>query len=101
MEWQYDWEVAGRLPLQLELVMAIGAKGEEMRHVFWIPAKQNPEAVMRQFQGGGAGAGGGGAGGGDNAEEGDDSTPEVEVERPGGNRGNRSGGGGGGRGGRR
>ena len=99
MAWQYDWEVAGRLPLQMELVMAIGAKGEEMRHVFWIPAKQNPEAVMRQFQMGGAGSGGGGGGGG--AEEPDGSTPEVEVGRPGGNQGNRSGGGSGRRGGSR
>ncbi|MCX6867140.1 MAG: prepilin-type N-terminal cleavage/methylation domain-containing protein, partial [Verrucomicrobia bacterium] len=31
MEWQYDWNVQGRLPLQLELTLAIGAKGEEMR----------------------------------------------------------------------
>jgi hypothetical protein len=49
MEWQYDWTVQGRLPLQLELTLAIGAKGEEMRQVFWLPAKQNPEVVMRQI----------------------------------------------------
>ena len=65
MEWQYDWNVQGRLPLQLELTMAIGAKGEEMRQVFWLPPKQNPEVVMRQLQqGGGTGTGGGGTGGG-------------------------------------
>ncbi|RYD41814.1 MAG: prepilin-type N-terminal cleavage/methylation domain-containing protein [Verrucomicrobiaceae bacterium] len=40
MEWQYDWDLQGRLPLQLELVMAIGAKGEEIRQVFWIPPKR-------------------------------------------------------------
>jgi prepilin-type N-terminal cleavage/methylation domain-containing protein len=49
MEWQYDWNVQGRLPIQLELTMAIGAKGEEMRQVFWLPPKQNPEVVMRQM----------------------------------------------------
>jgi len=49
LEWQYDWEIQGRLPLQLELTMAVGAKGEEMRHVFWLPPKQNPEAMMRQL----------------------------------------------------
>ena len=55
MQWQYDWDIQGQLPLQLELTMAIGAKGEEMRHVFWLPPKQNPEVVMRQMtQGGGA-----------------------------------------------
>ncbi len=49
MEWQYDWQLQGLLPLQLELTLAIGAQGEEMRHVFWIPSKQNPEVVMRQM----------------------------------------------------
>lgn len=49
MEWQYEWDVQGRLPLQIELTMAVGAKGEEMRHVFWLPPKQNPEVIMRQM----------------------------------------------------
>ena len=63
MEWQFDWEVQGRLPLQIELTLAIGAKGEEIRQIFWVPPKQNPEVVMRQMQqGGGAPAGGGGNG---------------------------------------
>ena len=58
MEWQEEWDIQGKLPIQLELIMAIGANGEEMRHVFWLPPKQNPEVVMRQMmQGGGAGAG--------------------------------------------
>ncbi len=56
MEWQYDWEIQGRLPLQLELTMAIGAKGEEIRQIFWVPPKQNPEVVMRQMQQSGANA---------------------------------------------
>ena len=56
MEWQYDWDIQGRLPLQLELTMAIGAKGEEIRQIFWIPPKQNPEVVMRQMQQSGANA---------------------------------------------
>ena len=63
MEWQYAWDVQGRLPLQLELTMAIGATGEEMRHVFWLPPKQNPEVIMRQMvQAAGANAGGTGGG---------------------------------------
>ena len=48
MEWQYDWDLQGRLPLQAELVMAIGAQGDEIRQVFWIPPKQNPEIYLRQ-----------------------------------------------------
>jgi len=49
MEWQYDWDLQGRLPLQAELVMAVGAKGEESRQIFWIPPKANPEIRMRQM----------------------------------------------------
>jgi prepilin-type N-terminal cleavage/methylation domain-containing protein len=48
MEWQYDWDLQGRLPLQLELTMSFGAGGEEIRHIFWIAPKQNPEVVLRQ-----------------------------------------------------
>jgi prepilin-type N-terminal cleavage/methylation domain-containing protein len=80
LEWQYDWEVPGRLPLQLELVMSIGAKGEEIRHVFWIPPKQNPEVVMRQYQMGGAG--GVGPGGGDDGEGTVVPLPDVQIRPP-------------------
>lgn len=50
MEYQYDWEIPGRLPLQMELTCAFGAGGEEIRQVFWIPPRQNPEIFMRQLQ---------------------------------------------------
>jgi type II secretory pathway pseudopilin PulG len=68
-EWLYEWDFEGRLPLQLELKMAIGADGEEIRHVFWIPPKQNPEVMMRQMMqqaagGQQPGVPGGGEGGG-------------------------------------
>jgi prepilin-type N-terminal cleavage/methylation domain-containing protein len=49
MEWQFDWQYPSRLPLQIELTMAMGAKGEEVRQVFWIPPRLNPEVVMRQM----------------------------------------------------
>jgi type II secretory pathway pseudopilin PulG len=49
MEWYYDWDLPGRLPLQVELVLAFGATGPEMRHVFWIPPRQNPTVVNRQM----------------------------------------------------
>ncbi|MBC8127274.1 MAG: prepilin-type N-terminal cleavage/methylation domain-containing protein [Gloeobacteraceae cyanobacterium ES-bin-144] len=63
MEWQYDWDVQGRMPLQIELTMAIGANGKQIRQIFWVPPKQNPEVVMRQLtQGGGNGQPGGGNG---------------------------------------
>lgn len=83
LEWQYDWEMPGRLPLQLELVMSIGAKGEEIRHVFWIPPKQNPEVVMRQYERGVTGDGGA-SGGGENDGDGgnDDDGKGTEGEAP-------------------
>jgi prepilin-type N-terminal cleavage/methylation domain-containing protein len=56
MEWDYDWEIQGRLPLQLELTLAVGAKGEEIRQIFWVPPKQNPEVLMRQMAQSGGGA---------------------------------------------
>lgn len=82
MEWQYDWDIPGRLPLQLELTMAIGAKGEEMRQIFWIPPKVNPEVRMRQMvQAGGAASGdqeqGGAGGGGGNKIPSDGVTPPT------------------------
>ncbi len=48
MEWRYDWDIQGRLPLQIELVMKIGVEGREMRQVFWLPPKQNIEVLTRQ-----------------------------------------------------
>jgi len=97
MEWQYDWEVAGRMPLQLELTMAIGAKGEEIRQIFWLPPKQNPEVIMRQMMQSG---GNGGAGTGVPAAPGAPGTPGTggtpPVVIPGGAPGGGGGGGGGG-----
>jgi hypothetical protein len=49
MEWQYDWDLQGRLPIQMELTLAIGAKGEEIRQIFWVPPKMNPEVRNRQL----------------------------------------------------
>ena len=88
MEWQYDWDLQGRLPLQLELTMAIGAKGEEIRRVFWLPPKMSPEVRMRNL---GNNANGGNnnlnpGGGGGRGRDGND----------GGGRGGPGGGGGGG-----
>ena len=50
MEYQYDWDLPGRLPLQMELSCKFGAEGEEIRQIFWIPPRQNPEVFMRQLQ---------------------------------------------------
>lgn len=62
MEWNYDWDLVGRLPLQMELTIAFGAEGDFIRQIFWITPKQDPEVMMRQLQqtGGGGQQGGGG-----------------------------------------
>jgi len=74
LEWRYDWDLQGRLPLQIELIYTIGGDGKEIRQVFWLPPKQNPEILIREMMqnaGGGTpvtpdGGGGGGGGGQDN-----------------------------------
>jgi len=50
MEWNYDWDLVGRLPLQMELNIAFGADGDFMKQIFWIVPKQDPEVMMRQLQ---------------------------------------------------
>ena len=52
LEYEYEWDQSGKLPIHLELTMAFGAEGEPISHIFWIPPKQNPEVFMRQLQGG-------------------------------------------------
>ncbi len=84
MEWQFDWEVQGRLPLQVELTMAIGAKGEEFRQIFWIPPKQNPEVMMRQLMQGGGNGGAGIPGGGNPNNGGNNSITIPGGQVPGG-----------------
>lgn len=49
LEWRYDWDLQGRLPLQIELVYLIGADGKEIRQIFWLPPKQNPEILVREM----------------------------------------------------
>ena len=83
LEWQYDWEIPNRLPLQLELVMAIGAKGEEIRQVFWLPPKVNPELQMRGLtQSGGAGQEGQPGEGGQPGQPG--GGVNIQIPSPGG-----------------
>ena len=84
MEYQYDWDLPGRLPLQMELICAFGVDGGEIRHVFWIPPRQNPEVFMRQLQqsssqGGGQG---GAAGGTPEKPGGEGETPVVPDVPP-------------------
>lgn len=49
MDLLYEWDLPGRLPLQLELVCSFGANSPEIRHVFWLPPRQNPAVFMRQL----------------------------------------------------
>ncbi len=48
MEWQYDWDLQGRLPLQMELKIAFGQE-DTIRQIFWITPKQNPEVMINQI----------------------------------------------------
>jgi len=82
MEYQYDWDLPGRLPLQMELSCKFGASGEEIRQIFWIPPRQNPEVFMRQLQQS-AGQGGAGAGDTPNPEGGTEiKVPDITITPP-------------------
>jgi len=93
MEWQYDWDLVGRLPLQMELVLVRTQYSEPIRQIFWITPKQNPEVMMRQLQQAGGGAvGGGGGGRGDDDDGGRGEGPGGDGDRPGRGGGNDRGG---------
>lgn len=82
MKWELDWDLQGRLPLQLELVTAQGMNGDEMKQIFWIVPKVNPQTVIRQSgqapqQDGGQGSGQGGDGSGSPVV-----TPDLELGVP-------------------
>lgn len=49
LDWRYDWDIQGRLPIQIELVYTIGTNNPEIRQVFWLPPKQNPEILIREI----------------------------------------------------
>jgi prepilin-type N-terminal cleavage/methylation domain-containing protein len=83
MGYQYDWDLPGRLPLQMELICAFGVDGGEIRHVFWIPPRQNPEVFMRQLQQGSSQGGGqGGAAGGTPEKPGGEGETPVVPDVP-------------------
>lgn len=79
MEYQYDWDLPGRLPLQMELTCAFGASGEPIRQIFWIPPRQNPEVFMRQLQQG-LGGGGNPNRGPDDQDPDNDDTPGPIIQ---------------------
>lgn len=98
LEWFYDWDLVGRLPLQLRLSYVphpgMDVQTDTIRHIFWITPKQNPEVVMRQMQQGGQGnqngsaggnpdgPGGGGAPGAGGGPGGGVSLPQVDIQVP-------------------
>ena len=90
MDWQLDWDLQGRLPLELELVTAQGAYGDEIKQIFWIVPKVNPQTVIRNTGQQGGGVQGGGEQGGGNIE-----IPGGNIQLPNGGQGGGGGGGGG------
>jgi prepilin-type N-terminal cleavage/methylation domain-containing protein len=52
LEWDYNWDIAGRLPLQMELFYAKDLIDAEtpIRHVFWITPKIDPALLNRQLE---------------------------------------------------
>jgi hypothetical protein len=52
MEQYYDWDIRGRLPLQVKLEARFSPEEDLVVHHFWIPPKANPETLMRTLTGG-------------------------------------------------
>ncbi|MEN8693552.1 MAG: type II secretion system protein [Akkermansiaceae bacterium] len=50
-EWDYEWDIPGRRPTQVELSIMFDPSGDLIRRVFWIPSKANPTTEMRRLQG--------------------------------------------------
>lgn len=50
MEWISDWDIRGRLPLQIEVNAVFDPEGEEVVHYFWIPPKANPASLVGELQ---------------------------------------------------
>ena len=77
LEWGYEWDLEGRLPLQMKLTFVADPTADPITHVFWITPKQNPEVVMRQLQQTAR------SGGGNPRPGGPPQVPPTDVEVPG------------------
>lgn len=96
MEWNYDWDIKGRMPLLVQLDAVFHRDGEIVVHNFWIPPKTNPEVLINannRMQGRTPGAGGnpGGNTGGGNTGGGTDAPPPPRPRGGGSAGGNRGG----------
>lgn len=49
-EWDYEWDIRGRMPTQVELNILFELNGDIIRRVFWIPTRANPTTEMRRLQ---------------------------------------------------
>lgn len=78
MEWDYEWDIRGRRPLQLELNAVFHRDGEEVVHYFWIPPKVDPQTVINANT---RLSGRGQQGQGEEPEEGGEETPESPPGR--------------------
>lgn len=90
MEWDYEWDIRGRMPLQLELNVVFHRNGDEVVHYFWIPPKTNPETILASQRRPAAGSGGRQPGEGGREEAKPGSGGPTISPRPGG--GSRPGG---------
>jgi hypothetical protein len=89
MEWDYEWDIQGRQPLQLRLNAVFHPDGDEVVHYFWVPPKVNPETIINSNNRLPGGTRGGGQqqpdSGGEGGEGGGGGNPTIQPPRnPGG-----------------
>ena len=78
-----DWDIRGRLPLQVELNAVFDPEGEEVIHHFWIPPKTSP-ATLVQGLAQGANQNSARTGGQNNQDNSDAGDGGAAVTTPGG-----------------
>lgn len=63
-EWKYSLKKTDARPYQLQLNLAMGENGENMREVFWIPPRMNPKLLVNEMKAGSSRNNNAGTGGG-------------------------------------
>lgn len=77
-----DWDIRGRLPLQVELNAVFDPEGDEVVHHFWIPTKTSPATLVQGLEQGANqnSARTGGQNNQDNSNTGDDGAAVTTPE---------------------
>ena len=86
-EWSETLSRLDPRPYQLELNLAFGADGQNIREVFWVPPKQNPKILVQEFMSSRSGSRRGGGGNGNHTQPPEGGAPPSKPPQGGGSEG--------------